>query len=63
MSADMAKAKGTVKPTKPKYIKKGCTAIIQWFCRSGFGPGPSKGGLARTMKGLAIVATMPTKKS
>ena len=36
---------------------------MRWFCRIGFGPGPSAGGFARIPKGFATVATSPKKNA
>src|SRR5690606_14814471 len=60
ISAAIAYANGTVSPTKPRYMSRGWTAIIQWFCRSSLGPGPSSGGTGSTRNGLARKAR--TKK-
>ena len=59
----MANANGTLKPTYPRYSIGGWNAMRMWFCRSGFGPGPSKpGGGTFAWNGLAAVS-MRAKKN
>ena len=62
MSAPIAKAKGTVMPTYPRYKIGGWNTTKMWFCNSGFGPGPSSTPGAPVLNGLAG-PSVSTKKN
>ncbi len=62
--APIAKAKGTVNPTNPRYRIGGWNAMSGLFCNSGLGPGPSNpAGGEYDRNGLAEVAMRPKKNS
>ena len=59
-----AKAKGTVKPTKPRYKSGGWMATSGLSCNRALGPAPCSGALPGTVvKGLAGPTIRPKKKA
>src|SRR5713226_4256034 len=62
ISAAMAKAYGTVKPTKPVYSSGGCVIMLE-SSSNGLSPRPSSGGGERISNGFEAKASTARKKA